>query len=318
MKLTPIIAALSLLFLFSTLLPACGNDDDGPGVDADADSDSDADSDGDSDGDSDTDADADSDTDTDAPGPTDGFSLQGNWAFLGNMAGKTAVNLAGTKVSMNIDIEALLAIEMDKDGNAHMKMCDFILDGKPLGTGATRVEVDIILDDAFFECVRPFDIKWDLDGDSVVSEKLLLLVGMKDPKENPDLYSDPKTDDMPSGKDKLNDPRVYDQDNDGHPGVTVAVDSNLSILGKVQADMYVALRSVMDMNGTLKTDDAIAGILTWNMDLTTLDVSSDGALFKSVPVNVEPNTQKESNFDMVRFSGATCAELISQKDALFQ
>lgn len=66
------------------------------------------------------------------------------------------------------------------------------------------------------------------------------------------------------------DPRVIDQDGDGHPGVSVHVE----ILGLLKGDVYVVQRNWTRLEGTLIAPDTIRGIIEWKAEQTVLGASS--------------------------------------------
>lgn len=74
--------------------------------------------------------------------------------------------------------------------------------------------------------------------------------------------SDPANDDLPT--DPL-DPRIWDQDNDGQPGVTVFVD-----VSAINLDVYVAQRIVTALEGTVVADGCFEGTVAWSEDQVIL------------------------------------------------
>src|SRR5690606_15974902 len=105
----------------------------------------------------------------------------------------------------------------------------------------------------------------------------------------------PRRDPLPTSAD---DPRVYDQDRDGHPGVTVRV------AGVVSGEVYFAQRGVTELRGRregrvfsgrvhFKTEDAILG--------------ASSALLK-MRTNTRPDYER-STFRLVPVPpGTTCSE----------
>ncbi len=116
---------------------------------------------------------------------------------------------------------------------------------------------------------------------------------------------DPDNDPMPEDAD---DPRVFDQDGNGHPGFT------LHLEGRLGGDMHLAQRIWDQFDGELLSDDEIRGQVRWDSDQSVLDATS--RRLRSNPTN-EPNLD-ESSFQMVRvYDGLSCADLMSQADRLF-
>lgn len=120
----------------------------------------------------------------------------------------------------------------------------------------------------------------------------------------------PLTDAVPTDK---TDSRIYDQDSDGQPGITVNV---LNKDGTPFGDRYMLQREVKSYVGQ-KTSDGewIEGTMTFTIDGISLGASNPLA-------NVSPPTtqdkDKTSPFIMRRInSGADCAFVRSQGDSLF-
>ncbi len=107
------------------------------------------------------------------------------------------------------------------------------------------------------------------------------------------------------------DARVYDQDNDGKPGLT------LIVTGLVDGEMYVIERSSTALSGKAISSDVVEGALT---------VSSEQVVLGSDPTNlkdltkpgVADPTECASYFRMVRIADdADCAFVTANKGTLF-
>lgn len=106
------------------------------------------------------------------------------------------------------------------------------------------------------------------------------------------------------------DPRVFDQDLDGHPGLTVRV------TGMINGDIYVIQRGWNAMLSREFATDRIYGYLTWGNEQVVLDATNE-ILKNPIESTVDPDPAK-SWFEFVRVApDFTCAELVAQKDALF-
>lgn len=66
------------------------------------------------------------------------------------------------------------------------------------------------------------------------------------------------------------DPRVIDEDGDGHPGVTV----RLRVLGVIEGEVYLVQRMRYRLVGTVVSPDRIEGYLEWRSERVVLGASS--------------------------------------------
>ena len=77
----------------------------------------------------------------------------------------------------------------------------------------------------------------------------------------------PETDALPVDAE---DPRVIDQDEDGAPGMTV----NVSILGLLDAQIYVVQRVQYELQGVVISSDRIEGLIQWTDEQNVLAATS--------------------------------------------
>ena len=70
------------------------------------------------------------------------------------------------------------------------------------------------------------------------------------------ILEDPATDALPADPD---DPRVFDQDEDGSPGMSV----NVNLLGFISAQIFVVQRVQYALSGNVVTSDRIEGFIDW-------------------------------------------------------
>lgn len=115
--------------------------------------------------------------------------------------------------------------------------------------------------------------------------------------------ADPAGDELPT--DAL-DPRIYDQDQDDNPGVTVFVD-----VSAITLDVYVAQRIVTALEGTVVADGCFEGTVAWSEDQAILGGVDDqgqtgGILDALLKRPVIAPTLQESRFRMTR-AGADLA-----------
>ncbi len=106
------------------------------------------------------------------------------------------------------------------------------------------------------------------------------------------------------------DPRVYDQDVDGRPGVTVRV------TGLVDGEVWVAQRDSHEVEGEVVSLDRIEGRIRWLKEQAIL--GADNPLLESpLPSVPDPNPDR-STMVMVRTSeDMQCAGIVAQEAELF-
>ncbi|MEM1349970.1 MAG: hypothetical protein AAGI01_15525 [Myxococcota bacterium] len=111
--------------------------------------------------------------------------------------------------------------------------------------------------------------------------------------------------------DEPDDPRVFDQDGDGHPGVTVR------IRGAVDGDIYVVQRSWDEMYGELLDEDHFDGHVKWKTEQSVLGATS--IFLKSSPDSRAHASPARNYFRTTRLpQGKGCAHALKHRDTLFQ
>ena len=101
---------------------------------------------------------------------------------------------------------------------------------------------------------------------------------------------DPENEALPTD---VADPRVFDQDNDGHPGMTVRVE----IMGLISGEVYVVQRNRNRLVGTVVSPGFIQGTIEWETEQVILGASSP---FLASGGQGTPDPDHESNFFLAR------------------
>jgi len=89
------------------------------------------------------------------------------------------------------------------------------------------------------------------------------------------------------------DPRVFDQDNDGHPGMTVRVE----IMGLIGGEVYVVQRNRNRLTGAVISPGFIQGTIEWETEQVILGASSP---FFASGGQGSPDPDPERNFFLAR------------------
>jgi hypothetical protein len=101
------------------------------------------------------------------------------------------------------------------------------------------------------------------------------------------------------------DPRVYDQDKDGHPEVT----TRISIIGLISGEAYVVQRVRKSYKGWLENKDKIHGLHFWQDEQNTLGAST--SIFEAQAQGRPDPETEHSRFTLVRITGNhSCEEIL--------
>lgn len=118
---------------------------------------------------------------------------------------------------------------------------------------------------------------------------------------------DAERDPLPTSDD---DPRVFDQDGSGHPGLTVRIG------GMVSGDVYVVQRGWNRLRGRPTGTDRLDGTVEWDNEQVVLGASN---VFLRRDSPAEPDGARGRNwFRSTRVApGTTCREVVRTADGLF-
>lgn len=148
------------------------------------------------------------------------------------------------------------------------------------------------------------DIKraqFDLNTLNFVQPRSIYLRGVRlqDPERDP-LPTDPK------------DPRIFDQDGDGNPGMTLKA----SVMGLLNADIYIIQRDWNILRGRLTSSTTLDGLVEWGSEQVILGATNPIFLTPN-PTFPDPNPNN-SFFHSTRVSTETsCEQILTQRDKLF-
>jgi len=211
----------------------------------------------------------------------------------------------GTMILGEIDLTDLFLVRIPADGGkAELTFCEQLVDMPQAGgLGATQMP------DALRTALREVKLELTLDAEalSLQAQKLAWtwgIQGMKDP------FGDP----IPTKPDA---PLVWDQDEDGNPGVTMHVLAP-------EGDRYMVRREVLDFAaGTLAEDGLwLAGKLEFDIDEVAVGYKGSETLMKVAPITPEEggnvyhlrrvgsNPDAESPYD--------CQKLLAEYLGIFQ
>jgi hypothetical protein len=234
----------------------------------------------------------------DAP-PADLADVSGRWAYLEI---QTNVVRSSYMDDFITQVISLMLFEQTQTGNAFVAQaswCDRY-------THEPDAVVRSVLPDGFVDALEPLTWQgtYERDSDGVWryrTEPLYWTQGavLDDP-------TDPSG--MPTSPD---DPNVVDQDADGHPGVTVALQ------GMIDGIIYVAQWNRLELDGRPVSQDRIEGLLTLEYRQSVLQ--SEPAFVAEVVANPVPDPDPcVSLFVLARIpDDADCAWISDQRGVLF-
>lgn len=293
-----------LVVALSASMMACGEEESPRGddnIDADAGLESDAGDAGDVEAGDEPDADAPDVADepdvtvepdvNDEPVEVD---INGIWAAKMVTSGVAEVPVVGESQS---DTVSILRMDISSDGQnltVFTETCDVSIEGEAAGVAP-------VIPDALVNSL-PITER----GGTFVDGNLVLptIYEVRGAQNFDDLRNDPLPEDA-------EDPRVYDQDGDGNPGITVSVE------GFISGDIYLVQRSSNALVGSQTDDGRVEGRVTWSDEQSVLGASNE--LLVTLQPQAEPNSDPDASyFEMVSVeSTVDCATIASQEGSLF-
>jgi len=224
--------------------------------------------------------------------------LAGTWAMVQVYPQAAVLPFAGEVTRTSYVMQW---VEIEQDG-ATLTMRDrycftFVDDGTPLVT--TEIPA------SFMAALRPLPRTATLSdqGDEIVFAQppyLEVRGAVLESAESDALPTDP------------DDPRVFDQDGDGHPGMTVLV----KILGIIEGQTYIVQRVRYALLGKVVEPDRIEGSIEWSDEQTVLEATN--ALLKVDTIGVPDPDPAKHLFVMVRLQEPlTCEWLRAHWRELF-
>ncbi len=120
---------------------------------------------------------------------------------------------------------------------------------------------------------------------------------------------DPEKDPLPTDP---NDPRIFDQDKDGKPGMTIRV----SVLGFIEGEIYIIQRDWNSLRSTVFAPPIIDGLIEWGSEQVVIGASNP--LLASQSENIPDPKPENSYFRTTRIApNADCAQILQERDKLF-
>ena len=222
--------------------------------------------------------------------------LSGTWAQKVVNTSVSRIPVVGRVTSVST---AYLLVDIDQNGDQlelESQACDLQLDSSQ---EAVRTIVPPRFVRAMSEQTRTARLLRDGNEVEFVAPRKTTTLGVR--------LRNPSHERLPTEPD---DARVIDQDQDGHPGVT------LYLRGLVNAELYVVQRGWDALRGEVGGDSRIDGLVTWN---TEQEVLGSTNIFARSPPDSSPHPDRDrSYFRTTRVDGSTtCSDLLSRRSQLF-
>lgn len=234
-----------------------------------------------------------------APVATAVSDVSGHFAY--RWAGSQVVQAPGFTTPFSTTTVSILLVDQTQSGTSvtvHGQYCDQSIDD-------ASSPVHVVLPDAFKQSLPPFTRTGSFakQADGYRHFKLPGFVEVEGAH-----LTHPATDTLPTS---ASDPRVYDEDNDGQPGMTI------KLTGLVDGSIYVVQRQTTSYDGVAVSADRIQGKFSYNSEQIILE--SDPASIKQLSPEAHADPVAcHSTFTITHVPDtADCAWVLSHLSTLF-
>ena len=228
----------------------------------------------------------------DSPPGTPTIDLSGTWAEMQVYSQYSTFPMAGRVRNVTT---VVLRVRIEQTGSALILNDTYCATTIDNGT----ILASTVIPDAFLSSLvahpRSATLEQSEDGLRFAQEWYTEIRGVR--------LDDPENDPLPT---TAEDPRVFDQDGDGKPGMTV----RSKIIGLFSGETYVVQRVHYRLIGTITSSDTIEGVIEWTNEQITIGASSD--LFGR---DIRPTTDpvvENSHFVLKRIDPETDCETLKE------
>lgn len=248
---------------------------------------------------------ADEDTfapDEDSAGPA--FQFDGTWAQRNIMTANTSTNVAVIGDIKAVSVTEIIQIMKLKRNGDKVSVTTNVCSTK-VDSGTQYVTINI--SDAYIKSLATAEYEYELAVNgaayNVHQPKYTIVNGAH--------LVNNETDTLPTDK---ADSRVFDQDKDTKPGMTINAVGNIPVVFSGAAEMYIVQRGTTIMDGVTKGTDTIEGGIIWTDEQSILDVTN--ATLKNEKT-VTPDPAKSSFRSKKIDDSWTCVEILANKATIF-
>ena len=218
--------------------------------------------------------------------------LEGTWAMVQVYPQTAVLPFAGEVTRTSYVVQW---VDIEQDGNALTMRDRYCLTFVDDGTLLVSTEIPAAFMASLMPTVRTASLS-EQEGDvRFVQDPYLEVRGA--------LLENPGTDELPSDPE---DPRVFDQDGDGNPGMTVSV----RILGIIEGQTYIVQRVQYVLSGIVVAPDRIEGTIQWSDEQTVLEATN--SLLKADTIGYPDPDPSKHVFIMVRMQEPLACEWLRE------
>ena len=226
-------------------------------------------------------------------------SYSGSWAKQLIFASESTA--AGIRATGKI--ERLILVQATQDDDT-LATSEQVCDVNAVGSKNSSVKFPEALKRAFPTTTIDYQMTSKGEEQELTSAPIVEVLGSK--------LSDPETDSLPT---KGDDPKAFDQDKDGQPGVTIEVSAR-ALLVSISGRIYLTQRTKMQQTGRFESSDRVEGQVKWTIEQKIF--GSDSAVLGAVTPSITPLLE-QSTFRMQKLpDGTNCAELLANRNQYFE
>ncbi|MCS7198575.1 MAG: hypothetical protein NZ930_07885 [Candidatus Bipolaricaulota bacterium] len=224
--------------------------------------------------------------------------ISGPWAHLQVMSSITNAPVIGT---VNLKTITILRLEVTQRGTD----LSIVFEPCAVESESSSPFFRVIFPEAFVKYMgvdtKPARLESTGGGWQLFQPRYTIVRGAR--LQNPD--KDP----LPTDP---NDPRVFDQDRDGKPGVTIRV----NVLGFIEGEIYIVQRDWNSLRSTIINPMIIDGLMEWGSEQVVLGASNP---LLAGQAESSPDPKKENSyFRTTRIEpNTTCEQILKNRDKLF-
>ena len=226
-------------------------------------------------------------------GPAD---LAGTWVQKVVTTAVSDVPIIGEVTSRTVALQRVQLTHQDDQLAMQIEACDVRVNSS---VDAIKTHIPDRFVHALSGVSRPARLEHEAGGSRFVVPRHVFILGMH--------LREPSSEYLPT---EANDPRVFDQDRDGYPGVTVRVS------GLIDGKLFLVHRGWDRREGRIVDRDRIRGRVEWRKEQIVLDSTS---IFLGQPPDTHPHPDAaQSFFRMHRVDDTwTCEKLVAKQQTVF-
>lgn len=224
--------------------------------------------------------------------------VSGTWAHLQVMSSITNAPVLGT---INLKTLTTIRLEVTQKGTD----LSIVFEPCAVESESSSPFFKVIFPEAFVKHMgidtKPARLEFRENSWQLFQPRYTIVRGVK--------LQDPEKDPLPTDP---NDPRIFDQDKDGKPGMTIRV----NVLGFIEGEIYIIQRDWNSLRSTTLNTMIIDGLIEWGSEQVVLGASNP--LLAGQSENIPDPKKENSYFRTTRVEpNTTCEQIVKNRDKLF-